>query len=164
MKSSDNAGSLWSIQTIISFCTRRIEHSVIAVAVAMRSGCPARLPSPKTCPLPKTATTASFPRVERTVSFTLPLLDVKDRVRGTALREDGGFLSIVLRGSPAGLRKVRPEIEGPVFFSCHASALTSILLWLAVPFVAQMGGRPPSELLHVAAERRRPPRLSRSVS
>jgi hypothetical protein len=71
MKSSDNAGSLWS-RTIVSFCTRRIEHSVIAVAVAMRSGCPARLPSPKKSPLPKIATTASFPRVERTVSFTLP--------------------------------------------------------------------------------------------
>jgi hypothetical protein len=45
-----------------------MEHSAIAVAVAMRSGCPARLPSPKKCPLPKTATTASLPRVERTVN------------------------------------------------------------------------------------------------
>src|SRR4030095_5836313 len=51
----------------------------------------------------------------------LALLDVKDRVRGTALREDRGFLSIVLGDSPAGLRKVRPEIEC-VFFVCHELA------------------------------------------
>jgi hypothetical protein len=38
----------------------------------MRSGCPARQPSPKKSPLFKMATTASFPRVEITVSFTLP--------------------------------------------------------------------------------------------
>ena len=72
MKSSDNAGSLWSIRVIVSFRTRRIEHSVIAVAVAIRSGCPARQPSPKKSPFPKIATIASFPRAERTVTFTLP--------------------------------------------------------------------------------------------
>src|SRR5213594_2489427 len=35
----------------------------------------------------------------------------KNRVGGTSLREDGGFLSVILGGSPAGLRKVHPEIE-----------------------------------------------------
>src|SRR5213593_3585245 len=82
----------------------------------MRSGCPARLPSPKKSPLPKIATIASFPRLERTVS------NVKDRVGGTALREDRGFLSIVLGGSAPGLRKVRREIEWRTFFLCHESA------------------------------------------
>src|SRR5438445_66157 len=62
MNSSDNEGSLCSIRIIASFLTRRIEHSVIAVAVAMRSGCPARHPSPKKSPPLKIATTASFPQ------------------------------------------------------------------------------------------------------
>src|SRR4029434_3844416 len=52
----------------------------------------------------------------------LALLNVKNRVRGTALREDGGFLSIVLGDSPPSLREVHPEIERRVFFSCHVSA------------------------------------------
>src|SRR4029450_8770222 len=52
----------------------------------------------------------------------LALLNVKDRVRGTTLREDGGFLSVILGGSPAGLRKVHLEIEWRVFFLCHEPA------------------------------------------
>src|SRR4029077_14185747 len=55
----------------------------------------------------------------------LALLDVKDRVRGTALREDGGFLSKVLGGSPPGFRQVHPEIERRVIFLCHESAYLS---------------------------------------
>jgi hypothetical protein len=52
----------------------------------------------------------------------LALLNVKDRVGGTALREDGSFLSVILGGSPAGLRKVRPEVEWRVFLLCHEPA------------------------------------------
>src|SRR5439155_6310904 len=94
MKSSENACSSCSVRIIVSLLTRRIEHSVIEVAVVMRSGCPARLPSPKKSPLPKIATTASFPRVDRQLHLTF--LNVKNRVRGTALREDDLFLSVLL--------------------------------------------------------------------
>jgi hypothetical protein len=48
-------------RTMVAFCGRMISHSVIAVAVAMRRGCPVRHPSPQNSSGPKTATTASFP-------------------------------------------------------------------------------------------------------
>ena len=44
-----------------------------AVAALMRSGWPARHPSPKKSPGPSMATTASFPVEDNTVSFTAPL-------------------------------------------------------------------------------------------
>src|SRR5947208_6629677 len=50
----------------------------------------------------------------------LTLLDVKNRVRATALHEDGVFLSVLLNGlSPPDSRKVRPEIEWRSFFLRH---------------------------------------------
>src|SRR5437016_11150254 len=52
----------------------------------------------------------------------LALLDVKHRVRGTALREDEGFLSIPFGGSPPGFCTVRPEIEWGILLLCHVSA------------------------------------------
>jgi hypothetical protein len=45
----------------------------VALAVDMRSDWPARQPSPKKLPGSKMPMTASFPRVETTVSLTLPL-------------------------------------------------------------------------------------------
>src|SRR5438093_4194962 len=54
----------------------------------------------------------------------LALLNVKHRVRGITLGEDGALLSIILRGSATGFRKVHPEIEWRVFFLCHESAPT----------------------------------------
>src|SRR6267142_2738815 len=39
----------------------------------------------------------------------------------TALREDDLFLPMLCRGPAPGFRKVRPEIECRVFFSCHRS-------------------------------------------
>src|SRR5438105_15788329 len=46
--------------------------SVIAIAVAIRSGWPARHPSPKKLPGPRIPMTACFPCRERTVSLTFP--------------------------------------------------------------------------------------------
>ena len=46
--------------------------SIVAVAVPMRTGCPARHPSPKKSPGPSIATTASRPVFESTESFTPP--------------------------------------------------------------------------------------------
>jgi len=51
-----------------AFSSRMIEQSDIAVAVAMRTGRPARLPSPKKSQAPKMATTASLRALETTVS------------------------------------------------------------------------------------------------
>ena len=45
----------------------------MALAVDMRSGWPARQPSPKKLPSVRMATTACLPRFDTTVSFTLPL-------------------------------------------------------------------------------------------
>src|SRR5437588_6606082 len=49
-----------------------IAHSVSTVAVAMRSGCPARHPSPKKAPGPRSAMTACWPCLDRTVNLTFP--------------------------------------------------------------------------------------------
>jgi hypothetical protein len=55
-----------------AFWSRTIEQSEIAVAVAMRTGWPARLPSPRKSPAPNMAITPSLPALETTVSLTLP--------------------------------------------------------------------------------------------
>jgi hypothetical protein len=52
------------------FSSRMISHFVIAVAVAIRRGRPARQPSPQNSSGPRTATTASFPCSETTVRLT----------------------------------------------------------------------------------------------
>jgi len=63
-----------------------------------------------------------LPAIGEDRQLHLAILNVKDRVGGTALREDRGFLSIVLGGSAPGLCKIRREIEWRVFFLCHESA------------------------------------------
>src|SRR5688572_9573237 len=47
-------------------------QAVMAVAVAIRSDCPARQPSPKKCATSRTATTASFPAWDNTDNRTAP--------------------------------------------------------------------------------------------
>jgi hypothetical protein len=49
-----------------------IEQWDIVTALAMRTDCPARHPSPKKLLAPRMATTASLPCPETTVSLTLP--------------------------------------------------------------------------------------------
>ena len=78
-----------------------ISHSVIAVAVAMRSGCPVRHPSPQNSSGPRIATTASLPLLGNNGDFDLAFLDVEHRIRRTALREDRFVLSILGDGSAA---------------------------------------------------------------
>ena len=72
MNISENAGSSWITRIIAAFSSRMITQSVIAVAVAMRYGCPVRHPSPENSSVPSIATTASLPCSETTVTFTLP--------------------------------------------------------------------------------------------
>ncbi len=71
-----------------AFCSRTIEQSEIAVAVAMRSGWAVRHPSPRKSPVPKVAMIASLPLLETTVSLDFAFLDIKDGVRRVALREN----------------------------------------------------------------------------
>ena len=61
MNRSDIACCLCSSPTIFSLPMRRIVLGVIAMALAMRTGWPARHPSPKNSPGPSIATTASLP-------------------------------------------------------------------------------------------------------
>jgi hypothetical protein len=67
---SEKAGSSWRTRMTAALSSRMISHSVIAVAVAMRRGCPVRHPSPQNSSGPKTATMASFPCSEMTVTLT----------------------------------------------------------------------------------------------
>ena len=72
MKRSDISCCLCSSLTICALATRRIALGTWAVALPMRSRCPARQPSPKKSPSPSIATTASRPVLESTDSFTPP--------------------------------------------------------------------------------------------
>src|SRR5438067_12617222 len=72
MNRSDIACCLWSRRTIFSLPTRRMTLGVMASALPMRTGWPARHPSPKNSPGPSIATTASRPVLERTNNFTPP--------------------------------------------------------------------------------------------
>lgn len=62
-----------SEKRIARFSTLTIVLFWSALAVAMRSGCPAKQPSPKKLPSGRMPTTASLPVFDTTVSFTLPL-------------------------------------------------------------------------------------------
>src|SRR6202030_3453775 len=55
-----------------AFDIRTITHSVIAETVDRRSACPVKRASPKKSPVPRSATTASFPCSETTIFLTLP--------------------------------------------------------------------------------------------
>ena len=92
---SENSASSWSARSIAGFGSTTIELSVVAVAVDMRSGWPARHPSPKKSPGPRSAMTACLPCCERTVSLTFPSLDEEHGVRAITLREDRLALAVL---------------------------------------------------------------------
>jgi hypothetical protein len=69
------------------FCNLMISHSVIAMAVAMRSGCPVTHPSPRNESCARMATTASLPS-DSTVIFDSACQDIENRIRGTTLRKN----------------------------------------------------------------------------
>ena len=61
MKLSENSGLSWSSRTIAAFSIRVMSDETVALAEAMRTGWPARHPSPKKSPGPNKAITPSFP-------------------------------------------------------------------------------------------------------
>ena len=72
MNRSENFGSACSTRIMAAFSSRMIEHSVIAVTVAIRRAWPFMHPSPKKSPGPMIASTASLPFSEVTVILALP--------------------------------------------------------------------------------------------
>ena len=72
MKRSARACSLCSTFTICFFATTSTLVAAMAVALPIRTGWPARHPSPKKSPGPSIATTASLPAFESTDSLTPP--------------------------------------------------------------------------------------------
>src|SRR5438093_8058226 len=99
VNSSENSASSWSARIIFVFGSSRIELSAIAVAVDMRSGWPARHPSPKKVPGPRSAMTACLPCREDG-QRDLSSLDEEDGLRAIPLREDRLVLAIRLDRSP----------------------------------------------------------------
>src|ERR1051326_3137312 len=71
-KRSDSAGWSCSSSSICDFFTTSTAAALMAEAVAMRRGCPARQPSPRKSPGPSTATTASRPARDSTDSLMVP--------------------------------------------------------------------------------------------
>ena len=69
---SAKSGCSWSMRIISRFGMRNAVVGRTAVAVLMRTGWPARHPSPRKSPGPRMATTASLPVADNTESFTLP--------------------------------------------------------------------------------------------
>ena len=72
MNRSENSGCSCSVRTISRFWIRITVVGMTAVAVPMRSICPARHPSPKKSLGPSMATTASCPAEDSTDSLTPP--------------------------------------------------------------------------------------------
>ena len=60
------------MRMMVIFSTRTIVDGCTAVAVDMRRDGAPKQPSPKKSPCRKIAMTAFLPRLDRTVSFTLP--------------------------------------------------------------------------------------------
>src|SRR6476619_5322026 len=84
-----------------AFDTRAITHFVSAETVDRRSSSPAKHPSPKKSPLPKSATTASFPCSEDDGLFDLAALNVENGIRTIALPEHNLTLSVIGNASSA---------------------------------------------------------------
>ena len=117
-----------------------ISHSVIAVAVAMRSGCPARHPSPQEFVRSKDGDDGFFALLGKDGDLDLALLDVEDGIRRVALREDRFILAKFGEASPPAdfgeeilrikygctRQKGRPAIcssrpSGGLYHAAHAS-------------------------------------------
>src|ERR1700683_2946291 len=97
-----------------------ITHSVMAETVARRSGSPVKHPSPKKSPVPRSATTASFPCSETTVFLDLAALNVENGIRRFALRVDNLTLPIIDNGSSAvHFRQKHLGIERELSFAFH---------------------------------------------
>jgi len=94
-----------------------ISHCVIAVTVAMRSGCPARHPSPElSCP--KDGDDRFFPLLGNNGHLQLAFLNEKNSVRRVSLCEDKLIRSIFGDGpSPAYLGEKGSRIEFCLFFA-----------------------------------------------
>ena len=73
MKRSDIPRWWRSSEAILSLAMNRIVVGIMAVALTVRSGCPARQPSPKNSPGPRVATSATWPFPETAVSLTPPV-------------------------------------------------------------------------------------------
>jgi hypothetical protein len=70
----------------------------------MRTFWPAMPPSPKKSPEPKMATTASLPPSFHNGEFDVSFLDIHDRIRSLALRENGLLLAELLNLSRCPVR------------------------------------------------------------
>lgn len=102
------------------FSNRMTEQSEIAAAVAIRTCCPAKHPSPKKSPSFNMATTAFFPCLETTKSLTLPdliLFDIENGVCRVALTKDMVVGTVFNQGLAAvGLGQQNLQIE---MWFCH---------------------------------------------
>ena len=119
MNISENAGSSWRRPIIAAFSTFVTVHSDMAMASAIRSGCPARHPSPKKSPPLKMATTASFPCLESTLKLNLALRDIENVVCRVALGENG-IVGMVFgdRSATVGLARMAFQSKGVLSFLC----------------------------------------------
>ena len=70
---------------------RKMVESVIAVAEPMRSGCPARQPSPKEVPLTQNSDCCFLACLRDHGEFYPAGLDIKHRIGGIPLSEDSLF-------------------------------------------------------------------------
>src|ERR1051325_11185320 len=74
IKKLENPGCSLSVRSINDLESVTIVQSSMDVAVDIRTCWPFNAPSPKNWPTERTPTTASFPRVDKTVILTLPPL------------------------------------------------------------------------------------------
>src|SRR6185503_3484631 len=95
MNSSANSGSWCRSRTVVSLSTRTTVAAGIAFAVDMRSGCPARQPSPKNVP-PLQDGDDRLPSARGDDGERdLAALEVIDRVRRVSLREDDRLAAVL---------------------------------------------------------------------
>jgi hypothetical protein len=89
-----------------------MEHSDIAVAVAIRTNCPAKHPSPRKSPSFNMAMTASFPLVRVDGELDFAFLDIQNAVCRVTLGKNGivGTVSSY-RSSAVGLAQKDLDIE-----------------------------------------------------
>src|SRR5580704_12495423 len=95
---------------------RTITHSVMAETVARRSGSPVKHPSPKKIARSQKCDHRFLPLLGDDGLLDLAALNVENRIRGFALREDNLILLIIGKFSPRSLSPETPwDRTGPSF-------------------------------------------------
>ena len=139
---------------LVSLSMSRRVTGVTAVAVCIRSGCPAKPPSPTKSPGPRIATTASLPVLETTDSFTPPFWMYMTLPQTSPWEKMVSFrLYSTILVTPAESKKRLGHRNQGRLQACHSCHSSQFSLCLSAFLRSQV--QIPTQLVYLARRRKR---------